>query len=72
MEQARRTTNVMGMGTPTATSTTRRGPGLQSDRHAHAALGAGIGGMLPAAMMASPWAWPLAIGGGALLGSGIL
>jgi len=34
--------------------------------------GAGVGGMLPAAMMASPWAWPLAIGGGALLGSGIL
>ena len=69
------TTNVMGMGTPGGTtSTTQEGAGGFSPTGmlGGAALGAGIGGMLPAAMMASPWAWPLAIGGGALLGSGIL
>lgn len=69
------TTNVMGMGTPGGTtSTTQAGAGGFSPTGmlGGAALGAGIGGMLPAAMMASPWAWPLAIGGGALLGSGIL
>ena len=69
------TTNVMGMGTPGGTtSTTQGGAGGFSPTGmlGGAALGAGIGGMLPAAMMASPWAWPLAIGGGALLGSGIL
>jgi len=69
------TTNVMGMGTPGGTtSTTQAGVGGFSPTGmlGGAALGAGIGGMLPAAMMASPWAWPLAIGGGALLGSGIL
>lgn len=69
------TTNVMGMGTPGGTtSTTQEGAGGFSPTGmlGGAALGAGVGGMLPAAMMASPWAWPLAIGGGALLGSGIL
>ena len=69
------TTNVMGMGTPGGTtSTTQEGAGGFSPTGmlGGAALGAGIGGMLPAAMMASPWAWPLAIGGGALFGSGIL
>ena len=69
------TTNVMGMGTPGGTtSMTQAGAGGFSPTGmlGGAALGAGIGGMLPAAMMASPWAWPLAIGGGALLGSGIL
>lgn len=69
------TTNVMGMGTPGGTtSTTQAGAGGFSPTGmlGGAALGAGIGGMLPAAMMASPWAWPLAIGGGALFGSGIL
>jgi hypothetical protein len=69
------TTNVMGMGTPGGTtSTTQEGAGGFSPTGmlGGAALGAGVGGMLPAAMMASPWAWPLAIGGGALFGSGIL
>ena len=69
------TTNVMGMGSPGGTtSTTQEGAGGFSPTGmlGGAALGAGIGGMLPAAMMASPWAWPLAIGGGALFGSGIL
>lgn len=69
------TTNVMGMGTPGGTtSTTQAGAGGFSPTGmlGGAGIGAGIGGMLPAAMMASPWAWPLAIGGGALLGSGIL
>jgi len=69
------TTNVMGMGSPGGTtSTTQEGAGGFSPTGmlGGAALGAGVGGMLPAAMMASPWAWPLAIGGGALFGSGIL
>ena len=69
------TTNVMGMGSPGGTtSTTQEGAGGFSPTGmlGGAALGAGVGGMLPAAMMANPWAWPLAIGGGALFGSGIL